>query len=631
MTDVTLDVLLEYLKRARGFDFSGYKRTSLERRIRKRMGEVGSPGYAEYLDHLEVNPDEFAALFDAILVNVTAFFRDGPAWDYLAAEVLPPLLEGIPEGEQIRVWCAGCASGEEPYSVAILLAEALGEPAYRDRVKIYATDIDEEALDRARHAAYPAKAVENVPREIAERYFDRVDQRHVFRKDLRRAVIFGRNDLVHDAPISRVDLLTCRNTLIYLNAETQAQVLARFNFALNDRGYLFLGKSEMLVAHAELFAPASPKRRIFRKVPRPASRERVPGVARERPTAGLRERDDALRAGVDDVLPAAQIAVDDAGVLVLANKRARDLFNVAPADVGRPLKDLEISYRPVELRSHLQSAYAQRHSVVVDGVAAAVATGDVRDLEVHVSPVLSDDVALGASIVFVDVTQQRRLREELDKARRELEGTYEQLQATVEELETTNEELQSTNEELETTNEELHATNVELETTNQELQSTNQELETINDELRTRTLELNEVNGFLEAVVTSTDVALAVVDRNQVVEVWNAQAKELWGARADEVEGRHLLALDIGLPLEELEPVVVSVLAGREARGELELQARDRRGRELRVRVTCVALMTDRAELSGAVLVMERLDAAAPRRAVAAGTDRDSDADDDAG
>src|SRR3954471_6061986 len=210
-----LDRLLEYLKANRGFDFTGYKRSSLERRIAKRMGGVACPDYAEYEDYLEVHPDEVAALFDTILINVTSFFRDPTAWRHLQDDVLPRILEGKEEGSPIRVWSAGCASGEEAYSVAIALAEVLGDEAFRGRVKIYGTDVDEDALTTARQGSFEQKALAGVDAEIVDRYFDASTTRRVFRPDLRRCVIFGRNDLVQDAPISRVDLLVCRNTLMY--------------------------------------------------------------------------------------------------------------------------------------------------------------------------------------------------------------------------------------------------------------------------------------------------------------------------------------------------------------------------------------------------------------------------------
>src|SRR5262249_45963368 len=210
-----------------------------------------------------------------ILINVTAFFRDPDAWHTLASQVLPAIVSSKREGESIRVWSAGCASGEEAFTLAMLWAEQLGLEEYRRRVKVYATDVDEDALTKARHATYDDKEVETVPPNLRSRYFERSNHRFTFRADARRAVIFGRHDLIDDAPISRLDLLVCRNTLIYLNAETQGRILARFHFALNERGFLFLGKAEMLLTHATLFHPIDLKHRFFSKEPQTDLRERI--------------------------------------------------------------------------------------------------------------------------------------------------------------------------------------------------------------------------------------------------------------------------------------------------------------------------------------------------------------------
>jgi two-component system CheB/CheR fusion protein len=570
------------------------------------MEAIGIDDHLAYVDHLEVHPDEFAFLFNTILINVTGFFRDPDSWDYLAGEIVPRLLEDLGDGP-IRLWCAGCASGEETYTMAMVLAEALGERAYLERVKIYATDVDEEALNEARAASYSAKAVEAVSDELLERYFERVEQRYVFRKDLRRTVIFGRNDLVQDAPISRIDLLTCRNTLMYFNAETQAQILNRFHFALKSSGYLYLGKSEMLITHSELFKPVNLKRRVFGKVPRPTMRDRLLFATQANqvdvdtsPGAAVRER-------AFDAAPMPQIAIDADGTVVLANEQARLLFGLTANDVGRPLKDLEISYRPVDLRSNIELAHADRRSVVLTHVAMTTAHGEPRELEVRLAPLVSADRTLGTSITYADVTTQRQLQSELEVSKRELETAYEELQSTVEELETTNEELQSTNEELETTNEELHSTNEELETINEELQSSNEELETINDELRKRTLELNEVNAFLETMLTSMGVPIVVLDTNMSVRVWNPHSADLWGLRADEVEGQNLLSLDFGLPVDELEGPLTKVLRDGDARAEVVVDATNRRGRAMACRIVALTLATDGEPSTGAILMMEEL------------------------
>jgi two-component system, chemotaxis family, CheB/CheR fusion protein len=606
-TTESLDVLLDYLKRTRGFDFTGYKRASLERRIDKRMHEVGIASHPEYLDYLEVHPDEFAFLFNTILINVTGFFRDPPAWDYIASDIVPRVLESVGDSRPLRIWCAGCASGEETYTIAMVLAEALGEAQYGERVKIYGTDIDEDALNEARHATYSAKAVEAVPEGLRARYFPRFEQRYTFRKDLRRTIIFGRNNLVQDAPISRIDLLLCRNTLMYFNAEAQEGILNRFHFALNDEGYLYLGKSEMLITHSELFRPVSVKRRVFSKVAQPTLRDRLLFAVPPEQVLAPSEAGGAIRDSAADTAPVAQITLDIDTNLVVVNLRARTLFGLSVTDVGRPLKDLELSYRPVELRANIELAHAERRPVALSPVSMTVAGGEVRELEVHVTPLYSGDQAVGTTVTYADVTAQLRLQNELEASQRELENAYEELQSTVEELETTNEELQSTNEELETTNEELQATNEELETINEELQSTNEELETINDELRQRSLELDEVNAFLETILTSMGVAVVVLDANLTVQVWNAHSADLWGLRGDEAEGHNLLNLELGLAVDRLKAPLRAVMREGESRVEIVLDATNRRGRSIDCRVVALPLSVDGGDVSGAILLLEEI------------------------
>jgi two-component system, chemotaxis family, CheB/CheR fusion protein len=302
--------LLDFLKRNRGFDFTGYKRSSLERRIQRRMQEVEVESYEDYQDYLEVTPEEFTELFNTILINVTGFFRDKAAWDYVRSEVVPVVIEATADHEPIRVWSAACATGEEAYTLAIVFAEALGEDEFRRRVKIYATDVDEDALTRARQAVFTRDALKGLPEDFARRYFEKGPMGQMFRADLRRSVIFGRNDLVQDAPISKIDLLVSRNALMYFTPEAQARILNHFNFALRDTGFLFLGKSEMLITHADLFTPHNLKWRVFKKVPRRGLRDRLAFVTDDGAgDLGRAERFGELRAGGLDITPVAVVLV----------------------------------------------------------------------------------------------------------------------------------------------------------------------------------------------------------------------------------------------------------------------------------------------------------------------------------
>jgi two-component system CheB/CheR fusion protein len=603
-----LSSLLEYLKSNRGFDFTGYKRSSLERRIRKRMDAVGVDEYGDYEDFLEVHPDEFKELFDTILINVTGFFRDRSAWEFLAEDAIPQLLEATPADQPIRVWSAACASGEEAYTIAMVLAEAIGDEQFRQRVKIYATDVDEDALNIARHAVFSRQAVKGVPDDYLEKYFEPNTSGLVFRSDLRRSVIFGRNDLVQDAPISRVDLLISRNSLMYFTPETQARILNHFNFSLRDSGFLFLGKSEMLITHADLFTPYNLKWRVFKRVPRNVLNDRLTlgqSALRFAADSGP-ERYALLRDGASDVSPVAQIAVDRSGFLASVNLAARSLFGLGAADIGRPVQDLEISYRPAELRAALEQAQEERRTVSLGSVRWRVGTDDERVFNVQVTPLFAAGAheVLGSSVTFADETAFASLDEQHRQVERELETAYEELQSTVEELETTNEELQSTNEELETTNEELQSTNEELETMNEELQSTNDELEAMNEAQAERASELDRANLFLEGILGSLGLGVVVLDRDQRIQLWNSSAADFWGLRDHEVVGQHFLSLDIGLPVEKLKEAIREALSDDPREGTVTLQAVNRRGRKFDAHIRALPLKDDGGAPYGALLLM---------------------------
>jgi two-component system CheB/CheR fusion protein len=611
--DPEFEELLAFLKETRGFDFTGYKRSSLMRRVRRRMETAGIDTFADYVDHLQVHQDEYTALFNTILINVTGFLRDPDAWAYLREHVLPELVATRPSSAPIRVWSAGCASGEEAYTVAMLIAEAMGPEVFHNGggVKIYATDVDEEALAKARAAAYTERDVEPIPDDLRAKYFDVQAGRHIFNKELRRAIIFGRNDLVQDAPIGRIDLLICRNTLMYFNAETQSRVLRRFNFALNEHGLLFLGKAEMLLSYGDLFTPIDLKRRIFRKVhgPNQVAGPFPNGVGRAVPDDPPPADD--INREVLGAVPVATLAVTADDRFAYSNARADAMFATSRRDLGRPFRDLDVSYRPSELRPSIELARSERRPVWLRDVEWPHGAGEVTWFDVQVTPIISaQGVDLGAAVYFHDVTRQHQLKAELDYANRQLETAYEELQSTVEELETTNEELQSTVEELETTNEELQSTNEELETMNEELQSTNDELQSINDELRDRTNELNETNAFLQAIMGSVRSAVVVVDRDLVVRAWNRRAEDLWGVRADEAVSHHLLNLDIGIATDRLRPLIRPVLTDGADSEEATFDGINRRGRPVTINVVCSGLRLFDQDVSGAILLMSEVDGA---------------------
>jgi two-component system CheB/CheR fusion protein len=552
-----------------------------------------------------------------VLINVTEFFRDTVPWQYLSEELIPAIQNSKRHEEPIRVWSAGCASGEEPYSLAMLFAESLGTEEFSRRVKIYATDVDDEALDHARHAVYSERQLEPVADALRDRYFDNVGGKYAVRKTLRRNVIFGRNDLVDDAPISKIDLLVCRNTLMYFDAKTQARILRRFHFALRHGGFLLLGKAETLATHANTFAPYDIKRRVFTKVLAERLRDRI-ATAFE--TDGLLPDREAtgelafLSDAAFDKSSLAQLVVDRFGNLALANDNARVLFKLNPADIGRPLQDLELSYRPIELRTLIDRVNVERRPVRIPEVEWSFA-GESRWFSVQVVPLSSGGRDLvGVSISVEDVTHYRDLKLELARSHTELESAYEELQSTNEELETTNEELHSTVEELQTTNEELQSTNEELETMNEELQSTNDELGTTNTEAMARTAELDRANGFLEAIFASLRGGVAVVDPALTIKVWNRQAEELWGVRSDEVVDTPLRTIDIGLPVNQLEALLLTALNDGDRSHELMIPGVNRRGKKILCRVVATPLRgAKHSDLIGAIVVMEQAEKSSKR------------------
>jgi two-component system, chemotaxis family, CheB/CheR fusion protein len=601
--------LLQYLRETRGFDFSGYKRTTLLRRVEKRMTQVGVNGHAAYLEYLQAHPEEFATLFNTILINVTSYFRDAAAWEYLRDEILPKIIEGKAPYEPIRVWSAGVASGEEAYSVAMLLSEALGASEYRERAKIYATDVDEDALTHARQGRAEEKDLEEVPQSLREKYFEPEGDHYLLRGELRRSIIFGRHDLVQDAPISRIDLLVCRNTLMYFEPPAQAKILARLHYALSEKGYLFLGKAEMLLRRDTLFVPLDLKQRIFNKTHQVAVRDQRLAT----PLAGSADpgnhltRPARLRDLLADALPIAQLVVDTGGIVTSINERARSLFGLVIADVGRPLQDLEVSYRPLELRSMIDQAYRDRRPVEARDVERRP-NAETQYFDVKVVPLIDrDNTLLGASIAFTDVTSYNRVNRELELSKQELETASEELQATNEELETTNEELQSTVEELETTNEELQSSNEELETMNEELESTNTELETINTELQQRGMQLDHINAFMEDILANVQTGVAVLDKDLRVQLWNKRSEDLWGVRASETVGQPLLGLDIGLPVGELVGPINEAIKTASGFREVTVQSTNRRGKSFTCRVQCSAMAAINGG-RGAILLMEAVE-----------------------
>jgi two-component system CheB/CheR fusion protein len=560
-----MEQILQKIRAARNFDFRNYKRATLERRVQRRMQDRGKRSLSEYAGLLERDPAEFDALLNSMLIKVTSFFRDPEAWNELSTKAIPQMLSEKRPGEEVRVWCAGCATGEEAFSAAIALADAMGPSFANQEVKIFGTDVDEKAIAFARRGHYSRQQIESVPKKVLEEWFTEEGDGYTVRKELRRAVVFGINNLVSDAPISRLDLLICRNVFIYLDTVLQKRVLSRFHYALRRHGVLVLGKSELIPFAARIYEPLDLSLRIYRKDGRDntLSQERLMGLLEQE--SATREIDSAHeQAGsVDqfhrDVLqsiPLPVIATTLDGSVMLWNAAAARLWNRPESETtGKKLAALNLLGLAGDLLIEKSSMVRDGRSDREWSQGSLGRPSDAQPMQVsvEVSP-LRDPAGEKTGLLYVvhDVTSVRHAESELRRANEERQTAYEELQtineemqSSNEELETTNEELQSANEELQTTNEELQSTNEELETTNEELQSTNAELDATNRELAHRTEEMNKLAFNQRAIIRSLSAAVIVLNESGRITMWNLAAERFLGLTEGEALGQALWTLHI--------------------------------------------------------------------------------------
>lgn len=561
-----VEAILERVRETRHFDFRNYKRATLHRRIERRMVDRRCGNIADYQALLERQPAEFDALIGAMLIKVTSFFRDPDLWAEIGKRVLPQVLQEKRPGEEIRIWCAGCATGEEAFSIAILLAESMGPSFQNHDVKIFGTDVDEKAIATARRGIYSRAGLVDVPKHLLERYFIEEGDGYAIRKDVRRSVVFGVNNLVSDAPISRLDLVMCRNVFIYLDGALQKRVLTRFHYALRRHGVLVLGKSELIPFAGKIFEPVDLSKRIYRK-----DGKREAAVAQERLVSLLEQetitRTEELGQGElqtveqfhRDVLQSVRhplIATGLDGTILFWNGAASVLWGRAESEVtGKKLASLNLPGLAGDLLIEKTTAVREGRSERERGTGVLSRSGDApsTQLQVEVSS-LSDagNEITGLLYVVEDVTSFRTLEADLRRSNderqsglEELQTLNEEMQSSNEELETTNEELQSANEELQTTNEELQSSNEELETTNEELHSTNAELDATNRELAHRTDEMNTITFVQRTIIRSLSAGVIVLEESGRVKMWNLAAERLLGVTEEEAVGQSLWTLHI--------------------------------------------------------------------------------------
>ncbi len=592
--EATLRTFLEEVRARSGIDFTSYKAPTIGRRLQRRMAATRTGTLADYSAYLQDHPEEYQRLISSFLIKVTEFFRDPELFSYLREQALPPLIDAARvRGNDVRLWSAGCATGEEAYSLAIVVAEILGADLDRFTVRIFATDLDATAIDFARRGVYPASALSALPDDLIARYFVRVDGAYEVVKRVRGLVVFGQHDLGQRPAFPRIDLALCRNVLIYFTPELQRRALQLFAFALRDGGLLALGKAEATGLLAEWFAPVHPELNIYRRqgerivVPparaaattlstpvrltlgRPgAARREFPGGPGDAPGAESVEAVEGALSG----FPLGAVVVDRRYDVRAINDAALDLLAIHQAAVGEDIIHLAQGVPSAPLRAAIDAAFDGASPASMDeAVRLDAATGEMRYIRIACYP--HDVAAEGGSVASVmvlvtDVTtmeQAHRLQvgeieqaharqqEEMERLRvqarqvatsnRELLATNTRLNRVIAELRRANEtsqvgtqEAQAATEEVETLNEELQATNEELETLNEELQATIEELHTTNDDASARDVELREVATALEAqrarlaaILDSVGDAVLVVDRAGRPVLTNAAYEQLFG------------------------------------------------------------------------------------------------------
>jgi two-component system CheB/CheR fusion protein len=518
-----LERFLEALHRNRGVDFRSYKRPTIRRRLGRRMAATGCESLDEYSKYVEEHPEEYRQLIGAFLIKVTEFFRDPELFDYLKEEVLPGLVEEAREGEnQLRIWSAGCATGEEAYSLAILVSEVLGREAGLFNVRIFATDIDEDAVRFARRGVYPPSALNGLSEEQIGRYFVDEDGSYQVKKQIRGMIVFGEHDLAQRSPFPHVDLVVSRNVLIYFSNELQRRALQLFAYSLRDGGFLVMGKAESPSLLADLFAPVDRHNKVYRRhgqrfllpptLPtsltpraRPERSSRDRDVLRGRPEAQQQLFAASRSLGEDLInqLPVGVAVVARDYTIEAINAAARHMLSIPSVGAGQDFLHAMQEVLYAEVRRTIDECFREaRTSQAEEFAVEEAATGEPSYLRLTCYPRRAEVEGQRVRSVLIaveDVTaavRMRRLTEKnlrLEEANRDLGQLNEELQAAHEESLVNTEEAQASAEEVETLNEELQATNEELETLNEELQATVEELNTTNDDLQARATELQEL------------------------------------------------------------------------------------------------------------------------------------------
>lgn len=517
-----------------GHDFSGYKPATVIRRIHRRMAVLQIDALDDYITYLRSHPDENDAIFKELLIRVTNFFRDPEAYEALKVRALPEIFQNRDHEHPVRVWVPGCATGEEAYSLAMVIREYMDEVKGGYRVQIFATDIDSEAIDTARRGVYQEHIAADVSNERLNRFFTKVSDAFKVKDDIRESVIFATQNLAKDPPFSHLDLVSCRNVLIYFKPELQQKIFSEFFYALKPRGYMLLGSSETVGKAADLFTTTDKKWKIFKTKSLDLSpRHSEQLIAQARPAVGAplktpEPADIAIRDITENLLlerysPAA-ILVNENGDILFFHGRTGKYLEPPSGRARLNIDDMAREGLLFDLKSGIQKAIASKQDVTVEGIRVRK-DGGFLTTNAIIQYIKAPERLSGLLLVAFTDSAESQSQPPASKSgpsagagrvkdlEAEIMKTRERLQHTIEELEAANEELKSSNEEQQSSNEELQSTNEELETSKEELQATNEELMLVNSEMQHKVDELFEANSDLDNLMVSTDIATVFLDK----------------------------------------------------------------------------------------------------------------------
>lgn len=541
------------LRSRTGHDFSAYKPNTIRRRIERRMNLHQAHSPAQYVRFLQGNPHELDILFKELLISVTNFFRDPEAFESLAENALPELIASRPVGYTFRIWVPGCATGEEVYSLAIVLRECIERAKRPCDVQVFGTDLDGDAIETARLAQYPEGICSDVSAQRLERFFLQKDNQYRIRKDIREMAIFAVQNAIKDPPFTKLDVVSCRNLLIYLNADLQRRLLPIFHYSLKPGGLLFLGSSETIGNCTDLFEVVDKKWKIFRRketapAVHPILQFPAPATAIEverRPSPVLRTpREPDIAKTVEKLLIARfappSVVISDRGDVVFIHGRTGLYLEPASGQPRLNVLDMAREGLRLELAAAIREATLRDHEVIRDGLRVRT-NGDFTVIDLAVSKLHDPESLRGLLLVSFrpsppereKTTAQGRSRTRkadeprVEQLERELQCTKESLQTTIEELEAANEELNSSNEELQSTNEEMQSTSEEMETSREEMQSLNEELTTVNAELQSKVEDLSRSRDDMQNLLNSTDVATIFLDSDLRIKRYTDRARSL--------------------------------------------------------------------------------------------------------